>query len=84
MPNTKERVPNLLEYTALVKERLSLTLTHISADELDRYMNDAETKTIIKESYDYDIADLNSGDMTYREFMNSSASGVGYALDLLY
>ena len=84
MTNVKERAPTLEEFTALVKEYLEQTLTHISADELDRYMNDAETKETIKGWYDYDLARYHNGELTYMQFVIGCASGAGYALDLMY
>jgi len=78
----KEKAPTYEEYRELVKKRLSVKLSNISELDLDRFMT-GEDNTI-REWYDRDKAEYDSGGATLLQLTEGSVAGAAYALDLMY
>lgn len=72
------------EYFELVKKGLEFYLSpyKLSDDEIIKYMLSQED--VIRENYEKDNKDYESGKITLRQFREGGVSGVVYTLHLLY
>ncbi len=77
----KQKVPTYEEFYLAVKKHFQYRWPQLPNDEVERYLNEDR---YIKSEYDEYKEKYESGEVTYRQFMEGHVAAVAYELEMCY